>query len=306
VKICWDNLEKIKYIKSKGLWFYHRNYYKYIEFCKTCGEPFLGCIGNNNEFCSRDCVRHEEESIRKISRVKTGTVLSEETRRKLSMIRYGVSFSTEHKEKIRNALLGKKHTRERIEKTSGEKHFNWKGGVKAKNIALFDTYAHQISWCESVRRDPEDEKILNVKCTYCGKWYRPSLKSIRTRIDVVNGTAHGDCRLYCSSGCKRACPIFHKVKYSEEEHHINILVREIQAELRQLVFARDEWACIKCGATCELHCHHIEGIRWNPLESADMDLCVTLCKPCHEEIHKQKGCGYYDLKCNNLLTNQKG
>lgn len=43
---------------------------------------------------------------------------------------------------------------------------------------------------------------------------------------------------------------------------------------------------------------NLEGIRWEPLESADIDKCITLCKNCHIKVHKKDGCGYNDFKCN--------
>lgn len=69
----------------------------------------------------------------------------------------------------------------------------------------------------------------------------------------------------------------------------------MQPELRQMVFERDNWICWKCGTTESLHCHHKEGIRWEPLQSADMDMCITLCKKCHKEVHKKDGCGYNEM-----------
>lgn len=32
---------------------------------------------------------------------------------------------------------------------------NWKGGVCKKNIPLYETYAHQISYAEEVRKSKE-------------------------------------------------------------------------------------------------------------------------------------------------------
>ena len=42
---------------------------------------------------------------------------------------------------------------------------------------------------------------------------------------------------------------------------------------------------------------NIEGIRWEPLESADVDMCITLCKSCHIEVHKLPDCGNNDMRC---------
>ena len=35
----------------------------------------------------------------------------------------------------------------------------------------------------------------------------------------------------------------------------------------------------------------------NPIESADIDKCMTVCKDCHTKIHHKKDCSYNDMKC---------
>ena len=162
---------------------------------------------------------------------------------------------------------------------------NWKGGVTENNIPLYDTYAPQLSYCESVRRDPNHYDWLQVKCAYCGKWYNPTYKDTHSRISSLNGYNHGECRLYCSSDCKHLCPIYWQKLYSAEEKNTKQLSREVQPELRQMVFERDGWKCTKCGSDKSLTCHHIEGILWEPLMSADIDMCITHCKDCHKEVH---------------------
>ena len=66
-----------------------------------------------------------------------------------------------------------------------------------------------------------------------------------------------------------------------------------------MVFAIDNYTCQKCGSTKSLHCHHLTGLRQNPLESADLDNCITLCKKCHKWAHTQKGCTYLELQCQD-------
>jgi len=168
--------------------------------------------------------------------------------------------------------------------------------------ALYDIYAYQISYAEATRRDPENEELLQVKCAYCGKGFNPTNLSVNNRIAALNGRGRGEQKLYCSKECKRLCPTFNKVKYSAEETNTKNLSREVQPELRQMVFERDEWTCIKCGAIKSLQCHHIEGIQWNPIESADIDICVTFCVKCHSEAHKDEGCRYYDLQCREITN----
>ena len=114
--------------------------------------------------------------------------------------------------------------------------------------------------------------------------------------EVIKGKLdNGEARFYCSQSCKSNCPIYNQKKYPKGFKKATS--REVQPELRQLVFERDNWTCIKCGATSNLHCHHMEGIKHNPIESCDIDMCITLCKSCHKEVHKQKDCRYTDLRC---------
>lgn len=59
-------------------------------------------------------------------------------------------------------------------------------------------------------------------------------------------------------------------------------------------------SCQKCGSKDkELHCHHMEGIYHNPIESADADICITFCIDCHKDVHKEIGCRYIDLQCES-------
>jgi 5-methylcytosine-specific restriction endonuclease McrA len=103
-------------------------------------------------------------------------------------------------------------------------------------------------------------------------------------------------KLYCSDGCKSECPVFNK--------HSNVIStkqntsREVNTYLRQLVLKRDGYKCIKCKSEERLHCHHILPLNESPIESADVDNCIALCKVCHKKIHMTVGCKYNELKCN--------
>jgi len=159
------------------------------------------------------------------------------------------------------------------------------------NIPLYDTYAKQLKpYNIDCRRNKEDENVLEVKCMYCDRWYIPTINSVRRKINCINGKGYGECNLYCSDICKQACPTYGQVLYPKG-YRTNTS-REIQPALRKLVLKRDNYTCQKCSATdTELHCHHYEGIEINPIESADADNCITLCKDCHNNIHKVDKCG---------------
>lgn len=147
----------------------------------------------------------------------------------------------------------------------------------------------------------KDKNILTVICNFCKKRFTPDIKSVRNRVRSLKGTSDGECRLYCSEKCKQDCSVFNRSKYPKDRHPD--LSREIQPELRKMRLEIDNYTCQKCNKHQDelevyLHCHHIEGIRWEPLESADIDKCMTVCETCHKEIHKKDGCSYHDMKCN--------
>ena len=154
--------------------------------------------------------------------------------------------------------------------------------------ALYDTYKDTLFG----EFKEGDNGVLLVKCKYCNKWFSPTNSEAERYI-------HRGTSLYCSNGCKKSCPTYGVIKY--EKGFRQNTSREVQPELRKLVLERDNWTCQKCGAnkdddiTVILHCHHIDPVKNNPIESADMDNCVTLCKACHKEAHSRKGCRYSDL-----------
>ena len=174
---------------------------------------------------------------------------------------------------------------------------NWRGGVWKKQLPLYDTYAPQLEWCEEVRRDPEDKKILQVRCyeSDCRRWFTPKLKDVTRRVQALKDNLTGEQHFYCSEKCKQKCSVFRRIKYPRNFKDVK-LDREVQPELRELVFERDGWICQKCGSKDDLQCHHILPVKLEPLESADVDNCITLCRKCHIEVHQMAGCTYGELK----------
>lgn len=143
--------------------------------------------------------------------------------------------------------------------------------------------------------------FLKVVCSYCGRYFYPSKYFIENRLRALDNVSTIESRLYCSISCIRACPKYRTTWKTKPKSFKLGTSREVQSELRQLVLERDDYECQKCGADIEeteLHCHHIEGIEQNPIESADIDLCITLCKKCHSKIHSENGCSRYDLRKN--------
>jgi hypothetical protein len=246
--------------------------YVEIEACGHCGDPYLTVRDRPSNYCSHSCSllggRHPL---------------------------YGKHPSTDWRQKMS----------ESAKKRGFDWNPNYKGGVEKRGIPLFDTFSHQINFADETRMSVLDDlKVLEVKCTYCGKWFMPSIISVRSRIAALNRVdgqrSCGEGRFYCSDSCRNSCSIFQRRKYPKGFKPATS--REVQPELRQLVFERDDYTCQKCGKfDTEIHCHHIDPVSQNPIESADIDNCITLCKGCHKEVHKQEGCGYNELKCEEVF-----
>jgi hypothetical protein len=73
--------------------------------------------------------------------------------------------------------------------------------------------------------------------------------------------------------------------------------RNVTKELARIVFERDNHYRVECSSAEDIECHHKDGIRYNPIESADIDICETLCHKCHKLKHQQLGMRYVDLQC---------
>ena len=170
-------------------------------------------------------------------------------------------------------------------------------------LAIFDIWFLKIQKYEECRRDPKDLNLLQVKCKYCSQWMNPTNRQIGKRLNALKGNSEGDSHIHCSKACKRSCPIFNQNKYPKGFQPSTS--REVQPDLRKMVLERDNWTCQRCGKNkeddieVELHCHHIDPVVNNPIESADIDNCITLCKECHKFMHTQiPGCKLGDLiKC---------
>lgn len=163
--------------------------------------------------------------------------------------------------------------------------------------ANYKRFVDRLSNYEETRKDPTNEEYLQVKCALCFNWFTPTMNQVANRLGAIEGRNLGENHFYCSDFCKNSCPVYKQKKYRRDEKPITIN-REVQPELRELVFERDNYSCIKCGSINNLNCHHVEGIQWEPIESADIDKCITVCEDCHKEIHQIPGCTYQDMQCN--------
>jgi len=156
--------------------------------------------------------------------------------------------------------------------------------------AKYIDYVEKISYAEEVKNN---NSLLEVKCTYCNRWFTPTNSQVLNRICALIGSGCGEQRLYCSEECKQACPTFRRQKYERGQELTTS--REVPAEFRKMALEDRNHTCEKCGSAEDgLHVHHIEGYSEAPMLSADLCNVLVVCKKCHKEIHKQPGCSYSD------------
>jgi hypothetical protein len=258
-----------------------------------CGKEAVYQFKNGKRCCSKYWQRCP------VMRKKVSHKQTKKTREKLSKALTGIKRSEETKRKIGKASKKRTHTEEtkkRISRLNKQNSFFKKTKIVFDGIVYccYDTQKNKILFCEEIRRDLEYEILLNVKCFYCGKWFRPTRIEMNARLQRIN---YDMGKFYCSNNCKIQCPVFYKHKYSADHpKNKRALAVEVSHELRKMVFERDEWECQRCGSIESLHCHHTDPKAKFPMFANDMDSCVTFCKTCHEKEHKKDGCKYSDLR----------
>lgn len=266
MKLTYKNLDTISLAKN-GNFRKNTTYFVYKDSCKTCGEPYLDHKKRPSDYCCSSCY-HNNRSDTHNDRLKINHV---------------------HLMGKDNPMYGKRFF--------GENNPNYRGGYHTNNLAAYNTYSKQLQPIEETRRSPKDKGVLETKCVYCSKWFIPKLTAVQDRLKFIKGiNKNVEGKLYCSDNCRTACPTYNKHKLPNNNKPATS--REVQPQLRKLVLERDNWMCQKCGSTdSELHCHHIDPVINNPVESADVDNCITLCKDCHIKIHGLTGCAYHELRC---------
>ena len=273
---------------------------EYYKNCDLCKEYHKEYYEQNKDKLKEYDKKYREQNKDKIKEKKKKYKEQNKDKLKEYQKEYSKEYREQNKDKIKEQ---KKEYREQNKdkikeyREKNKDRINERKKEYNKSNALYETYKDRLVGIEC---KSDEEGYLLVRCKYCNKWFHPTNLSVKSFIKAGDGTNN----LYCSDGCKKSCPTYGMRKY--EKGYRQNTSREVQPELRKLVLERDNWTCQKCGKSKDedinlvLHCHHIDPVKNNPIESADMDNCVTLCKECHKEVHKRKGCRYSDLaSCSN-------
>lgn len=266
-----------------------------MKICSKCQEKFP----NTSEYFHKDKSRHDKLNHKcKVCNKKSATDWAKTNQKDRQ--NYMKKYNKTHKKEIREYKRKWNRKNSQYFKDYRKKHkdkLNINAIKRSKQYAIYEIYALQLDFCEKVRQDPQNNNLLQVKCTEssCKKWLNPTNRQVQNRIKYIKGQELKEARFYCSDKCKQNCVIFNQIKYPKNNKPY--YRREVQKELAGLVFTRDNYECQKCGNKEKIQCHHFDGILYEPLLSADIEECITLCKDCHKDAHSEDGCRYADLQC---------
>ncbi len=167
----------------------------------------------------------------------------------------------------------------------------------------YSNYAHQLTQEEDPR--PKDDGTLEVRCSFCKKYFTPSLLQVVNRIRSLQGRIDGESRLYDRDECKHNC-VVHGMSVNYKNSKANSKTRYADARDMswvKMVLDRDNHTCQKCGSRKGVQVHHIIPVAEDFMQSADISNGLTLCGLCHKVIHaKNNGCEYSELRdlCKNV------
>ena len=162
--------------------------------------------------------------------------------------------------------------------------------------ARYATYADRLTVDEQAESNAKGELV--VRCFKCYSRFVPTNAQAKNRVGALSGQVRGEHHLYCSQECKDSCSIY-GVNYDPAEASYGTSALR-NPEWAQLVKERDGFTCQKCGDMGDVQAHHIEPVALHPELSDDLDNGLTLCKSCHQAVHKQEGCGLVYLRNNKV------
>lgn len=159
------------------------------------------------------------------------------------------------------------------------------------NLPRFDTYVKQISFANETRRNLDDNRLLEVKCHKCRKWFTPKMTEVKSRINALKGIVSGECNLYCSDECRTNCATYNRVSYQIGHPHNDDIDRPYQREWANAVKENAEHECERCGSVENLVAHHIKPVKTHPHLQADLDNGICVCRKCDKKFfHQLDGC----------------
>lgn len=129
-------------------------------------------------------------------------------------------------------------------------------------------------YCSRECRAASQQRRVTLVCRQCGRVFQ------RKRYQRDYSTQQGPfCRMACYGRWQ------HENLRGQRPANRDRPSRSGAAwqEIRPLVLERDGHRCRECGATEQLHVHHVR--KWQPGDLHEQDNLVTVCEPCHRRLH---------------------
>lgn len=198
MKLCWENLDKLRAFNKPGT---HNTtilrYYDYPENqegykgtydiseepCLNCGNYFLAKDNCSYQFCDPSCRQ--------------------------------VYFKNRAEE--RKTIIKRKLPDRRLKENGGSRP-PWNKGTSLRGKVDFERYVDRLLWFAPVRKSMENGKTLQTKCCVCGTWFDPDIDRV---LDVLKFAENGEGSswgFYCSTTCKNNCPYFGKTVVQIEKN----------------------------------------------------------------------------------------
>ena len=163
--------------------------------------------------------------------------------------------------------------------------------------AKYKTYQKLLGQFHKIRKDPNDETLIQIKCKMCKKWFNPTNLMVRARAHVLRGLSDNigtEANFYCSESCKKSCGVFNS-------RSINIREGRMQGELRRYILEIIDQpdTCKICGRKFDvkdLILHHVHPVASDYISEADLDNLIWVCEDCHTKVHDKAGCSFVELR----------
>lgn len=112
MKLCWDNLNKLNYSTNTGLFRFGNSYFKLVDSCLQCGDPFIALAHRKygTKYCSKSCQFSGEGN----PSWKDGRWGSEDYRKNYRMSHRHLSNSHKAKRRVRQRVTGESFCLERV------------------------------------------------------------------------------------------------------------------------------------------------------------------------------------------------
>jgi 5-methylcytosine-specific restriction endonuclease McrA len=165
---------------------------------------------------------------------------------------------------------------------------------------LYETYKDKLTPEEECIRSTEG--FLQVRCATCNMYFTPNYTPVQKRVEALNSLVKGESKLYCCKECKLSCTTYKQRKYNRTDSRYNNYnrIREFPQLFRDIVLKLDNYECQMCGSTKDLKVHHLTPVKISPMEQCDILNAITLCKRCHNRLHRDGECSIGklgELKC---------